>query len=311
MYTPHTPSAGHIERLRQIVPGMQVTVARSEADALAVADRVEVILGHRYLRQCLPHAERLRWVQSTSGGADRMPCEALRARGVTLCRFTGSRTTIARHALTLAWAITRGLPTMWRNQRQRTWSKDLPLLPAPTRAIVFGTGHIGREIARLLQRDGVHVTGVKRRKTHTPMPGFDALQYGSAWRSVLPEVDWCFLALPNTASTRHMIDEAALRALPRHAILVNVGRGETLDTEALMHVLRDGHLGGAALDVLPEPLEPLDATHGLWDVPRLLITPHVGAYDPNRRDLVEAFCEAQMRRYVAGEPLKDVVISAE
>lgn len=306
MYNPDPPSAAHVERLRALDPDLNVTVVSSAEEARENAGSADVILGQRYLRQALPHAPHLRWVQSTSQGTDHLPERALAERGVTLTRFTEASPIIARHALALAWALTRGIPTLTLQQQTKTWSKALPLLPLPTRALILGTGPIGQSLAQSLQADGLHVTGVKRH-VEGRLDHFDALLDNSSWRDALPTTDWCFLALPHTPETVNMVDERALRALPDHAVVVNVGRGETLDLSALVRVLKDEHLGGAALDVLPHALEPLPSSHPLWTTPRLLLSPHVAGYTPNRQALVETFIEKQMARFLDGTPLQNVV----
>jgi phosphoglycerate dehydrogenase-like enzyme len=179
-------------------------------------------------------------------------------------------------------------------------------IPLPEKAVVFGTGSIGREIARLLQAQGLTVTGVKR-NVEDSLPAFDALRDRHRWRDTLSDADWCFLALPHTDETRGMIGEDALAELPAHAVVVNVGRGETLRLSPLVNQLRTDRLGGAALDTLPAEKEPLDPSSPLWEVPRLVLTPHVASYHPGRRRNVERFCERQVQRYLCGEPLADEV----
>lgn len=126
-----------------------------------------------------------------------------------------------------------------------------------------------------------------------------------AWRVALNDADWCFLALPNTPETSGLFNKAAIAALPPHAVLVNVGRGETLDTQALLEALQGGHLAGAGLDVVEH--EPLPANHPLWRAPRLFITPHIASHHPARNAGVERFFEQQVARYVSGEQLLDVI----
>ncbi len=309
MYSPHQPSSPHLERLKNMDSDIRLTVADSEEEAIAAADTADVIFGHRYLRQSLPHADQLRWVQSTTNGVDRLPCTALAERDVTLTKFTGSADGVARHALALAFALTRGLPEAYQNQMQQHWDKDLPFLPAPERALVFGAGNVGRAIANFAHGLGLEVAGVKRTVDGSPSDeDFDELYDQHSWHSALENTDWCFLALPHTDETAGMIDEHALRELPPHAVLINVGRGETLDLNGLVAALEDDALGGAALDVLPASLEPLPDDHPLWSTSRLLVTPHVAAYDPRRRAMVEEFVEAQLQRFLMHSPLKDVVI---
>lgn len=310
MYSPHQPSEQHLYRLQAVDADVSLTVAESEEEAIAAAEDADVIFGHRYLRQCLPHARKLHWVQSTTNGVDRLPLRALEEQGVTLTRFTGSAKDVARHALALALAMNRGLPQAWHHQQSQRWDKNISILPAPKRAIVFGTGNVGRRIARLLRGMDLEVVGVKRSlEQEKSDDDFDQLVDQHSWHAAMEEADWCFLALPHTEETTDMIDEEALRRLPEHATVVNVGRGETLELQGLTSLLRDDRLGGAALDVLPAHLEPLPADHPLWEMPRLLITPHVAAYNPSRQERVEAFVEAQLRRFLARQPLKEVVIS--
>jgi phosphoglycerate dehydrogenase-like enzyme len=113
------------------------------------------------------------------------------------------------------------------------------------------------------------------------------------------------LALPGTDETRGIIDEAALRAMRPSGFLINVGRGSAVDELALERALREGWIAGAALDVVRE--EPLAADHPLWSVPNLLLTPHIAGIDSHYEDRAAAlFCE-NLRRYVAGDRLLNVI----
>lgn len=306
MYSLAPPSPAHIERLRGLRDGLEVIVAMDEATAMDASTGAEVILGHRFLRQCLPVAHRLRWVQTSAQGVDRLPLAELAAGSVTLTRSTLDADTVAAHAVALAWSLARAIPEACRHQWAQIWETRLGFAPLPRRALVLGQGAIGQAIARRLDAQGILVSCARRQPMDLP-PGSPCseLLIGDAWRSVLDRTDWCFLALPHTAETTQLFDERALRALPPHAILVNVGRGETLDTVALRQVLDDGHLAGVGLDVV-EP-EPLPAEHPLWQAPRTLITPHVASHHPQRNQQVERFFERQVARYLAGEPLSDVV----
>lgn len=252
----------------------------------------------------MPFAERLRWVQSSAGGVDGLPCDELRRRGIALTRCTLFSPVIAHHAVAMAWAITRALPEAWTQQHRGDWDQALPFLPMPARALVLGLGPIGRAIAVSLRAQGIHVTGVKRTLGSTKEIDCTRLLDSENWRSILPRIDWCFLALPLTEKTRLLFDQAALRALPSHAVLVNVGRGETIDNAALIDALREDRLGGAALDVVDHTLreDPL-----FWRTPRLLFTPHVAAHTPDRAQSLQRFFERQLSRYLVDEPLEDVV----
>jgi phosphoglycerate dehydrogenase-like enzyme len=302
MYGLFEPSPRHLDWLAGQVD--EVVVAQDEAHAIEAARSAEVIFGHRYLRQCLPGATRLRWVQSTAGGLDRLPCRELAAQGVILTRVTFTAPAIARHALTLAWSFNRALPAAWKLQSQGNWQNELPWLPHPRAAAVFGYGSIGQQLARLLQNDGIDthvVTRSGRLPEGAPVPSSIRTLTGAA--ALLPQVDWCFLALPDNAEADGLFDTALLRKLPAHAVLVNVGRGRSVVTPDLCAVLASGHLGGAGLDVVhPLPAGPNDP---LWKTPRLVLTPHVAAHYAERPAQMEAFAESQLVRYLAGQPLEN------
>lgn len=307
MYSLQPPSQAHIERLKGLAHGLEVIVAGCKAEACKAAVDAEVILGHRYLRQCLPSARRLRWVQSSAGSIDRLPLAALAERGIILSRSTIDFDEVAAHAVALAWSLTRALPEARDNQLQKRWNTNLNFGPTPRKALVLGVGPVGLSIARRLRAQHISVDCAKR---SPPQQGVselpcDRLLAGGQWRAALPEVDWCLLALTHTPETSGLFDEAALRTLRADAVLVNVGRGETLDTDALIRVLNEGHLTGAALDVVhPSPLPP---AHELWRTPRVFITPHVGSHQPARVARLERYFEDQLARYLAGEPLRDQI----
>ncbi len=300
MYSNEPPTRDHLQRLRALDRDLDVRVATSDETARAWGSDAEVILGHRYLRQTLPVARHLRWVQSTAAGIDHLLCPELFSREPIVTRCPIFSDVIAWHALTLALALLRRLPEAVRAQQEGRWAPPFEMLPMPRTAMVIGLGCIGTELALLLRRQGWRVLGVVNRPR--PLDGVcDEVVPVARWRTYLPQVDLCFLAIPARPDNQHFVDDAALAALPRHAVLVNVGRGSTLDTAALLHHLRQGHLGGAALDVL-DPV-PSAADDPIWSTPRLLLTPKVAVYVPDRQQRLEQFIESQVRRYLAGEPL--------
>lgn len=306
MYGLFEPSAGHLGRLRRIAPSLGIVAVGSEEEAVGMAPEAEVMLGHRYLRQCLPHATRLRWVQSTATGLDRLPLDELREKGVCVTNAPIFHDVIARHALTLGLAVARGLYPASPVMRGVKPDPARDLSPLPRTAMVLGLGRVGRSVAILLDAIGVEVIGVRRHphRSGPPVPG--RIVGAGDWRRFLPETDWLVMALPFSAETARLVDEGAIRDLPAHAVVVNVGRGETLDTPCLIAALRQGRLGGAGLDVIS--VESSEAVRAMSSVPRLLVTPHMAAHHPGHQDGIERLAEEQMTRYVRGMPLDHCVI---
>lgn len=301
MYSNFSPTPGHLGRLGGLVGPNRVEVAHDEATAMALAPEAEIILGHRYLRQVLPHAGKLRWVQSTAAGVDHLPAAELAARGIVLTRNTTNSKAIAHHAIALAWSLLRRLPNIG-NDRERydTRPAYVAMPQLPTTALVLGLGEVGTAVARLLRGMGLYVRGVARSGSAAKREACDELLIGDRWRSTLADTDLVVLALPLDDATRHCLGSTEISALPPHALIVNIGRAGLVDPNHLADALNQGRLGGAALDVLDPAVSADDR---LWQTPNLLITPKIAAFHPGMQDAVERFAEAQVARYISGEPL--------
>lgn len=280
----YEPGAEHLARLRAAAPDAEIVVARDEAEARLQIVDADAVLGNRWFHQSLDAATKLRWMQSNSMGVDLILERARRSDFVLTCSRGVYDEEIAQHALALALALVRALPRFRDAQSRAEWDR-IPLRTlSGMDALVLGWGGIGRTIARLLEACGVRVRAGRSDGDYS----FD--------------VDLLFLALPLTPRTRRLVGAAQLRALRPGAFVINIGRGETLDTDAL---LAADHLGGAGLDVFDE--EPLPADHPLWSRPDILITPHVARNIERPPYRWEPLFEENLRRFVSGEPLLHVV----
>lgn len=307
MYSNGRPSPAHIERLKRLRKDVSVVVADSEDTAIRHAADTDVILGHRYLRQTLPHVRSLKWVQSTAAGPHHLLSSDLRRVNPILTRCTAFSDIVAWHAFTLALAIVRRIPEAVKAQQQGIWDQSpFDMLPFPQTAMIFGVGCIGRELAMILRKNGLTVLGVTRKYSPEADAVCDELFCANnSWREHLHRVDLCLITLPLTKNTNGLFDETIMRALPQHAVLVNVGRGGVVDTDALVRILQEGHLGGVALDVV-DPM-PSFSSDPVWTAPRLLITPKVAVFHPGHQNKLEAFIESQVRRYLNGETLQSII----
>jgi len=304
MYSNYAPSVDHIRRLEEIARAGCVVVAGSEAEALAHAGSTQIVLGHRYLRQVLPQAPDLRWVQTTAAGFDQLPAPELHRRGITLTRNPLNARAISQHALALAWALLRRLPLAMQAQSRGEWAAPFPMLPLPRTALVLGLGTTCAHVAALLRGTGLHVRGTDKAGTRAQRQACDEFLDAGHWRDALAHTDILVLALPLDESTRECIGESELALLPRHAVVVNVARAGLVALPALVAALRAGRIGGAALDVL-DPVPAVDDP--LWTTPNLLMTPKVAAFHPGMQEDFEAFAEAQVRRFLAGASLEAIV----
>jgi phosphoglycerate dehydrogenase-like enzyme len=244
----------------------------------------------------------LRVVQLLSAGADtwvgRLP------EGVTLCDARG-----VHDSPTAEWVVTallshlRRFPAFARAQAQRTWSyaEHTPTDElAGKRVLIVGAGSIGAALLARLTPFEVEVTRVAR--TARPEEGVHGV---AELPALLPAADIVVLIVPLTEQTRGMVDARFLAAMPDGALLVNAARGPVADTAALVAELSTGRLA-AALDVT-EP-EPLPVDHPLWDMPNVLLTPHVGGSVRGLLPRAYRLAGEQLRRFVAGEALLNEVV---
>ncbi|AGJ55130.1 D-3-phosphoglycerate dehydrogenase [Streptomyces sp. PAMC 26508] len=242
---------------------------------------------------------RPRWVHTASAGVDRLLCPELAASPTVVTNARGVfELPIAEYVAGLVLAFAKDLPRTLELQRLHRWSHRETRGLAGTRAVVVGAGPVGREIMRLLDALGVQVALVGRtaRRTIHGVEDLDRLAAGA---------DWVIGAAPLTDATRGMFDSRFFGLLQPSAHFVNVGRGALTVEEDLAEALRRRWIAGAALDVFQE--EPLGSRSPLWEVPRLLVSPHMSGDTAGWRDRLGAQFVSMYELWSAGESLPNVV----
>jgi phosphoglycerate dehydrogenase-like enzyme len=252
--------------------------------------------GSRRAIEALPRLSALRVVQVNSAGVDWIAPSI--PEGVTLCSARGTRDApVAEWVVGAILDSYKRLSLFRRQQEQAQWTPQMPRELAGSQALIVGHGSIGRAVEARLRPFGVEVTGVAsrlRRDVH----GVDATD------DLLPHADIVIVLLPATPQTMGFFDKQRLAKLKTGALLVNAGRGAVIETHALIAELESGRLE-AALDVTdPEPLPP---DSPLWSLPNALVTPHVAGDSPDADRRVYELVGDQIRRYVEGRPLLNVV----
>lgn len=252
----------------------------------------------------LGNSRGLRWVQTHSAGTDRPVWKPIKARGIPMTTAAGALSgTVAVTAVGGVIALARRFPEVMDAQRRHAWEPMLedraPPDLAGTSALVVGLGPIGGEIARLLKAIGLRVTGA--RPEARPHEHCDDVISYSGIRAQLPKADWLVLACPLSDLTRGLIDGAGLASMPKGAHVVNVARGEVIVEKEFIEVLRSGHLGGAWLDVFE--FEPLDPASPLWDLPRVMVSPHSSGHAQGNYDRVAEIFLDNLGRFLTGQAL--------
>ncbi|MCS7173578.1 MAG: D-2-hydroxyacid dehydrogenase [Armatimonadetes bacterium] len=272
-------------------------------EALDHAAEAEVWVGWDLPEEALERADRLRWVHSTAAGVENL-LPKLAGRGLLLTNSRGIHAIpMAEHVLGCLLVFARNLHLAFRHQLHRRWQPEPGGELWGATVGILGLGAIGQEVARRCRAFGARIVGLRR--VPAPVPGVEEVYGPEGLETVLRVSDYVVLALPLTPQTRGLLGARELGWMRPGAVLVNVGRGALVDERALVEALRAGRLRGAALDVFET--EPLPPDHPLWDLPNVLITPHISGNSPRYMDrAIPLFCE-NLRRYLRGEGLRNVV----
>ena len=296
---------GEREEFEAIAPDAVHVYARRStvtAEQLAAAT---IIFGWPR-EESMKEAVSLKWFQSMWAGTEEY--NGCLPQGVIFTSSSGSNSrSVAEHMLTGLMAVCRRLPTYLDSQRAHVWKDEGPMKTIlGGTVLVIGAGHVGADFARLCQGLGARTIGLKRRIAG-PIGGFDEVRTMDELDQLLPQADVVALTLPHSPQTVGLMNESRIALMKDGAVLISAGRGSVLDQDALVRAMQAGKLWGAALDVTdPEPLPP---DSPLWDVPNLLLTPHVAGgmrLEITRRKCVE-MAQENLRRYLAGEQLENLV----
>jgi phosphoglycerate dehydrogenase-like enzyme len=295
------PTAELAAALRPYPPGAEVLVW--EMTSPPPRESIDLVVPpYMSMDELMPRLAdvRTRLVQSQSigyeGVADRLPPGHVFANAASV-----HETSTAELAVGLAIAAQRRLATYVRAQDERRWAPEFSESLADRRVLLLGYGGVGKAVAARLAPFEVDLTVVASRarfEDGMPVHGVERLH------ELLPHAEIVVVTLPGGSETRHILDANALAALPDGALIVNVGRGPLIDTDALVAELQRGRLR-AALDVT-DP-EPLPADHPLWSAPGALIVPHVGGASSAMKPRTVKLIRTQIERMLAGEPPLNVV----
>jgi phosphoglycerate dehydrogenase-like enzyme len=313
MLPPQTPTTrAWAVRLAAELPDLSIVVAETEADGTRAAGDADAAFG-TMPDAMLGRARRLRWLQAPQAAPPAgYYTTALIAHPVVVTNFREIYNDhIGAHIMAFVLAFARGLHDYIPRQLRREWRPE-PLdtgvvhLPGAT-ALIVGVGGIGAEAARLAAAFGMHVIGVDARRREAP-PGVRKLDGPDALDSLLPLADFVILTVPHTPHTEGFMNRARFRRMKRTAFFINIGRGRTTRLDDLVEALRAGEIAGAGLDVFEQ--EPLPADHPLWTLPGVLITPHTAGHGPHLDDRRFEILLDNCRRFLAGQPLRNVVDKA-
>ncbi len=315
-----------IQQLQEVSPSLRIT-----AQPAQTLDEVPKELWSRcevlYTERILPDPElvpNIKWIQFHWSGIDKLlSTPLLNKSNLKITTLSGAGATqIAEFVLTMLLALSRELPTFASFQKQTQWPKDRweKFQPRELRTStvgIIGYGSVGRQVARLLREFGTTVLATKNDAMQPADNGYipdnlgdpngdlvHRLYPAQAIKSMLKDCDYVVITVPLTDKTRNLVNADVLAACKPTAYLVDVSRGGILDHDALIKAFNENRLGGAALDVFPE--EPLPDNSPLWDMPNVIITPHIAGFSEHYDERAISLFAENLSRYVADLPLFNI-----
>ena len=321
---PFTP--GQMAQLEALLPpDYEIVCGRAPETLAAVKENTEIVAGWAD-RDWLLAAPKLRWFQQWGAGADwLLNYPAAVTADFLLTNVSGIHAVpISEHIFAMILALGRHIPGSVRAAEAHRWGRlkqrgeplagpfDFPVTSmfelADKTMLIVGVGAIGARTAQVAEAFGMKVIGVRRHPDQS-VPHVAEMIGPEQLLNRLPAADFVVLTVPFTRRTENMIGAAELAAMKEDCVLVNIGRGGTIDEEALLTALRSGQIRAAALDVFAE--EPLPMRSPLWEQENLLITAHYAGGTPRYTERAFAIFRDNLGRYMRGEPLFNVVDKVE
>lgn len=294
----------HEIRLKKACPEAAFTFLHGNRPEREQLENAEIIIGNIPSGD-LQYCRNLKFLQLSMAGSDTFAGKV--PENILLANSSGAYgLAISEHMLGMLLMLTKKLYLYRDNQNGAVWHDEGNVTSIfGSRVLTVGLGDIGGEFAKRCKSLGAYNIGIRR--TMRSCPEFmDEMHTLDELDSLLPSADVVALALPNSEASRHLMNEARLRSMKRGAILLNVGRGSAVDTDALVKVLNEG-LIMAGIDVT-DP-EPLPKEHPLWHCPGIIITPHISGYYHLRhtQDTIIEIAACNIENYMNGRPIRNLV----
>jgi phosphoglycerate dehydrogenase-like enzyme len=305
------PTARHLEPLRPLASRLHLTVGASEAELGAAIAQAQVLVidsqKKDLLRTLLPRARNLRWIHSLFAGVENLLFEELVQSPLPLTNSKGVYSgSLSEFALAAMLFFAKDLRRLVRQQAEARWQPFTSVELRGQTLGILGYGDIGQAAAQRAKAFGMRILACRRRPEQSEGDArVDAVFPLERRHEMIAASDYLLLAMPNAPGTQRMVGEAELQALKPHAVLINVGRGSTVDEPALVRALEQGRLRGAALDVFET--EPLPAGHPFWRLDNVLLSPHCADHTPTWREDAVALFLKNLERFEAGAPLLNLV----
>jgi len=286
------------DALREKFPALQFQLFHNKSEVTGDLSGIDVMMmfGIEVADFMLAGAPRLQWIQSLATGVDHfLRCPSLKPNVLITSGRGIHGPPMREQVVYMMMAVSRDAVRAVGDQKAHFWERRLWSTLHGKTAAIAGTGVVGGAIAELLKALGMHVIGVTR--TPRPAAGFDEMIATDHLVEAARRADYLINMLPASADNIEIFNTAVFTAMKPTAYYISAGRGQTVDEAALLAVLRERRIAGAALEVFQK--EPLPADSPFWDLPNVFITPHIGGYVIEYEDFIMPLIVDNMRLFLA------------
>lgn len=286
------------EILEPKFPQITIHAAETEAAVGPFIEKADIITTIRISDQMIKRAVNLKWIQAMITGTDYITKLPSLKKDVLLTSTRGIHgPQMSEMAIFLMIALNRNFPKIIRNKTQKIWERWPTRLLYKKTVGIMGVGIIGEAIARKCKAFDMTVIGLGH--VLRQVPGVDHFYTLDKLHEVIAEVDYFICVAPSTPDNQKMLGAEAFARMKSSAFFINIGRGEVVDEDALITILQEKKIAGAALDTFWK--EPLPPESPLWNLENTIITPHVGGMSDIYVEQVLTIFEENLRRFLQGE----------
>ena len=292
--------------LDQLTQEFPTTRFLTDEEAEAGLDGVDAVFAEDPLPDAMVQQMRsLRWLQTSRGGANAFLTATVKNRPITVTSSKGVHgTRFSELAIACIFALAKGLPHCWEEQRNKRWGKVFPEEVSGKTLGIVGLGTIGSALARKAKALDMRVIATKRQATDTP-PYVDELGTPDFLPALLCQSDFVVISLASIPSTENILGESELRTMKKSAFLINLTGGKAIQEDLLVRALKERWFAGAALDTLPS--RSIAADSELWSLPNVMLSFGTGGFTTRKWDDVLPIFVQNLRRFLDGKPLVNAI----
>ncbi|MFZ5942792.1 MAG: D-2-hydroxyacid dehydrogenase [Bacillota bacterium] len=300
-------SSRHLEPIMQQYPDLLIEHVNSE-EILSRISEAEIIIsyGEDLTSEIISEAINLKWLMVMSAGIDKLPLNQLMKQEILVTNARGiHKNPMAEHAFALMLQDSRRLIPLLDFQRAKDWDRSIRVRELTgLNLVIVGAGAIGQEVARKAKAFDMNTFGISY--SGKGLANIDKMYKADGLWEVLPQADYIVLITPLTPQTRDMFGEREFKGMKKDCFFINIARGEVVQEDALVKALKEGWIRGAAIDTFRE--EPLPKNSPLWDLPNLVITPHLAGLTPHYMERAVEIFKHNLEIYTSGKgTMKNIV----